>query len=203
MSGSSNKRMFLPGNLIRGVDRFRANRSKAFVERESFQLEPLENRLLLSVTLPGIPNWVSQGPTSEVQAGSSVPQNNAVSGALESVAVNPNNSAQMIAGAVNGGVWRTTNANPANPAAITWTPLTDRLGSLAIGAVAYDPADATGNTFYAGTGLWSNSFDSGGTAIGLYRTTNAGATWTLLGDDGTGTNILAGHRIKSIAVMTA
>lgn len=168
--------------------------------RQNFLLEPLESRLLLSVSLVGIPDWVNQGPTSEVQAGSAVPQNNAVSGALESIAVNPNNSSQIIVGTVNGGVWRTTNANPTNPTAITWTSLTDRLGSLATGAVAYDPADATGNTFYDGTGLWSNSFDSGGTAIGLYRTTDAGATWTLLGNDNTGVNILAGNRIKSLAV---
>ena len=190
------------GNLVKRDQNSGSKRTKALPERQSFQLEPLENRLLLSVTLSGIPDWVNQGPTSEVQAGSSVPQNNAVSGALQSIAVNPNNSAQIIVGTANGGVWRTTNADPTNPSAITWTPLTDRLRSLAIGAVAYDPSDASGNTFYAGTGLWSNSFDTGGPAIGLYRTTNAGNTWTLLGNDGTGTNILAGHRIKSIAIST-
>src|SRR5262245_7508780 len=100
---------------------------------------------------------------------------------MQSIAVNPNNSSQIIAGTVNGGVWRTTNANTANPTAITWTQLTDQLGSLAIGAVAYDAADATGNTFYAGTGLFGNAFDSGGPAIGLYRTTDGGTTWALLG----------------------
>jgi hypothetical protein len=187
-------------------DRLRRNRhsdripTKALPKRESFLFEPLESRLLLSVTLAGVPDWVDQGPGSDVQAGSAVPQNNAVSGAVQSIAVNPNNSSQIIVGTVDGGVWRTTNANTATPMGITWTPLMDQLASLAIGAVAYDPADATGNTFYAGTGLFSNSFDTGGTAIGLYRTTNAGATWTLLGDDVTGTNILAGNRIKSIAV---
>jgi hypothetical protein len=143
----------------------------------------LEDRTLLSVSFSGVPTWVEQGPRSETQAGSGVPQNNAVSGALESIAVNPNNAAQIIVGTANGGVWRTTNADPTNPTAITWTPLTDQLGSLAIGAVAYDSSDTTGNTFYAGTGLWSNSFDTGGPAIGLYRTTNAGATWTVLGNN--------------------
>src|SRR5207249_4728270 len=84
--------------------------------------------------------------------------------------------------------------------AISWTPLTDQLASLAIGAVAYDPADASGNTFYAGTGLWSNSFDSGDSAVGLYRTTDAGASWTLLGNNNLGVNILAGNRIKALVV---
>ena len=106
----------------------------------------------------------------------------------------------MIVGTVNGGVWRTTNANPATPGAITWTPLSDQLASLAIGVVAYDPSDASGNTFYAGTGLFSNSFDSGDSAVGLYKTTDAGATWTLLGNNSAGVNILASNRIKSLVV---
>ncbi|MGY4282381.1 hypothetical protein ACVWXO_001601 [Bradyrhizobium sp. LM2.7] len=99
-----------------------------------------------------------------------------------------------------GGVWRSTNADPNNPSSIKWTPLSDQMPSLAIGAVAFDTSDATGKTFYAGTGLWSDGFDSGGTAVGLYKTTDAGATWSILGNDSTGTNLLAGNRIKSIAV---
>ena len=107
----------------------------------------------------------------------------------------------MIIGTANGGVWRTINADPTNPTAITWTPLTDQIGSLAIGAVAYDPGDPTGNTFYAGTGNFSKGLGSDVPAVGLYRTTNAGATWTLLGTSSSGTNILAGNRIKSIVVI--
>ncbi len=166
-------------------------------------LELLEDRTLPSITTVGVPTWTAQGPAMESQQqfgnGSTGP-NDPVTGAVESIAVNPNNPAQIIAGTVNGGVWRTTNANAANPGAITWTPLTDQLSSLSIGIVAYDPGDATGNTFYAGTGLWSNGFSSGGSAVGLYRTQNAGQTWTLLGDNNLGVNILAGHRIKALAI---
>src|SRR5205807_1934846 len=124
-----------------------------------------------------------QGPGPVIDSGSTLlpAQKNQVSGALESIAVNPNNHAQIVVGTVNGGVWRTTNADPANPTTITWSPVSDQLGSLSIGAVAYDPSDATGNTFYAGTGLFSNGFDSGGSAVGLYKTTDAGVHWTLLG----------------------
>jgi hypothetical protein len=164
-------------------------------------METLELRELLSITPAGVPSWVEQGPAQESQqlfGNTNVPPNDPVSGALQSIAVNPNNPAQIVVGTVDGGVWRTTNADPANPAAISWTPLSDHLASLAIGAVAYDPADATGNTFYAGTGLFSNSFDSGDSAVGLYRTTDAGATWTLLGNNSAGVNILATHRIKAI-----
>jgi hypothetical protein len=164
----------------------------------SFHFEQLEARNLLAINILGVPNWVSQGPNPEIQAGSSVPPDSPVAGAIHAIAVNPNNASQIILGSVAGGVWRTTNANPATPGAVTWTPLTDQLASLSIGAVAYDPSDATGNTFFAGTGMWSNSFDTGGSAVGLYRTTDGGATWTLLGNNAAGVNVLAGQRIKSI-----
>ncbi len=166
-------------------------------------LEILEDRTLPSITTVGVPTWTAQGPAMESQQPFGNPTtgpNDPVNGAVESIAVNPNNPAQIIAGTANGGVWRTTNANPANPGAITWTPLTDQLSSLSIGVVAYDPNDPTGNTFYAGTGLFSNGFSNGGSAIGLYRTQDAGATWTLLGNNSFGDNILAGHRIKALAI---
>lgn len=169
-------------------------------------VERLEDRSTPSITLTGVPTWTEQGPAQETQQlysvnNSALPPDAPVRGAVQSIAVNPNNPAQMIVGTVSGGVWRTTNANPASPGSITWTPLTDQLPSLAIGPVAYDPADATGNTFYAGTGLFSNGFDSGDSAVGLYRTTDAGATWTLLGNNAAGVNILATHRIKSLVVV--
>ncbi len=176
----------------------REKRSSLFGTRRrplSRIIEQLEQRVLLTVELTGVPTWLEQGPGPEVQAGSVTPQNNEVAGAVQSIAVNPNNSSEIIVGTVNGGVWRSTNADSGNPGAITWTPLTDQLGSLGIGAVLYDPADNTGNSFYAGTGVFSNSFDTGGPAIGLYHTTDAGTTWTLLGQA-----TLTGHRIKGIVV---
>src|SRR5262249_46839806 len=153
------------------------------------EIEALEDRTLPSITLGGVPTWTAQGPGPERQQIFSQvgpAPNLQASGALQSIAVNSNNPSQIVVGTVNGGVWRTTNANPANPGAITWTPLSDQLASLAIGVVAYDPSDPTGNTFYAGTGLFSSSFNSGSQAIGLYRTSDAGATWTLLGNNAQG-----------------
>src|SRR5262245_64978891 len=102
---------------------------KALSRRDAFFLESIESRLLLSVDLLNVPVWQVEGPAPSVEAGSLVPQNDEVSGAAQSIAVNPNNSSQIIVGTVNGGVWRTTNANTANPTAITWAPVTDQLGS--------------------------------------------------------------------------
>ena len=65
----------------------------------------------------------------------------------------------------------------ANP---TWTPLTDHLQSLSIGldALALDPLDATGQTVIAGTGRFSGYANRGDDLVGLYYTTDGGATWT-------------------------
>ncbi len=178
-------------------------RKKLDIRSRLARFESLESRTLLTVTLSGVPNWIAQGP-GPIGNGNTVVlpsgQNNQQAAGVESIAVDPNNASQIIIGTANGGAWRTTNANPSSPTAITWTPLTDQLGSLAIGAVAYDPSDTSGNTFYAGTGQFSEGFE-GGPSVGLYKTTNAGTTWTLLGSNASGANILAGNRIKSIVVI--
>lgn len=163
-------------------------------------LEPLEDRTLLTITSTPSPTWTQQGPSnlSNQLISFPYPPPNAAfgqsTGTVESIAVDPSDPTQIIVGTVNGGVWRTTNSGA------RWDPLSDQLSSLSIGVVAYDPNDASGNTFYAGTGLFSSSFTNGGSAIGLYRTTNAGTTWTLLGNNAQGVNILAGKRIKDLAI---
>lgn len=82
-------------------------------------------------------------------------------------------------GSVGGGVWKTTNCCSA---ATTWTPTTDDplLASIAINDIVLDPADP--DTVYAGTGdLHYTSWAFG--AAGLLKSTDAGATWALLGTD--------------------
>jgi hypothetical protein len=168
--------------------------------RPRLVLEVLEDRTIPSITATGVPGWTAQGPAMlNTQQFANAPWVQAA-GAVESIAVNPNNPAQIIAGTANGGVWRTIDTDPVNPGAVTWRPLTDQLSSQSIGVVAYDPNDATGNTLYAGTGLFTSSFTNGGSAVGLYRTQDGGDTWTLLGNNAQGVNILAGNRIKALAI---
>ncbi len=64
------------------------------------------------------------------------------------------------------------------PRVPTWTPLTDKQASLATGAIAIDPRSP--NTVYVGTGEAAASCDSYYGA-GILKTTDGGATWTLLG----------------------
>src|SRR6185369_6502286 len=61
-----------------------------------------------------------------------------------------------------------------------WTPLTDMLPSLSLGAMALDPADATVRTLVAASGRRS-SFGAGGALIGVLRTTDGGDNWSVLG----------------------
>jgi hypothetical protein len=150
------------------------------------RLEALEDRTLLSISLTGVPTWTEQGPIQQAPGLVVAPTNAVNSGAMQSIAVNLNNSSQMVAAVANGGLWRTTNADPNNPGAITWTPLSAQLATNSFGKVIYDPGDPTGNTFYAGTGLWTSAFSGGGPAVGVYQTTDAGKSWTLLGT-GSGT----------------
>ncbi len=76
----------------------------------------------------------------------------------------------------HGGVWKTTDGGR------NWSPKTDALPSLTIGAIALDPVNP--DIVYAGTGNPVNSLGVYGLprwdAIGLYRSTDAGDTWAQL-----------------------
>ena len=74
-----------------------------------------------------------------------------------------------------GGIWGTLNIRAAQP---HWLYLGGPLGINAAGAVTVDPNDRLGNTIYVGTGE-ANICGSGCVAgVGLYKSTNGGATWT-------------------------
>ncbi|HTQ85388.1 MAG TPA: hypothetical protein VMI93_04190 [Candidatus Solibacter sp.] len=75
-------------------------------------------------------------------------------------------------GAVAGGVWKTTNGG------WTWTPLTDKTGIMSVGAIAVAPSDP--NVIYVGTG---ESCIRGNISFGdgMYRSVDAGKTWTHIG----------------------
>ena len=118
--------------------------------------------------------WLEMGPAInrngqvEGMSGQSSPDY----GAVNVVAVNPTNANILLIGAVNGGVWRTTNATSANP---TWTPTTDFLDSLSIGASSFDRSNA--NVVYAGVGRFSSLANTGGDRDGLYVSSNGGVSF--------------------------
>ena len=135
--------------------------------------------------------WVSVGPAPGINGQETVLPNNQINGAIQAIAVDPTNANIMYVGSVNGGIWKTTNALLATP---HWIPLTDNLPSLSIGALEFDPTDATRQTLIAGIGATSSYriHDTG--FSGVLRTTDGGATWSQLGTVG-----LAGQVITSVA----
>jgi photosystem II stability/assembly factor-like uncharacterized protein len=74
--------------------------------------------------------------------------------------------------AVNGGVWKTTDAGR------TWVPIFDDQPSGSIGSIAVAPSDP--NIVYVGSGEGLHRPDLS-TGDGLYKSADAGRTWTRLG----------------------
>ena len=99
------------------------------------------------------------------------------SGEVTDIAIDPQvTSDQTIYIATNdGGIWKTTDGGT------TWTPKTDGMDSLSMGAVALDPGNSS--IVYAGTG---NLFDGGHVfpnfeAVGIYKSVDGGDTWSVIG----------------------
>ena len=75
-------------------------------------------------------------------------------------------------GAVDGGVWKTTNAG------VTWTPVFDHQPVASIGAIAVAPSDP--KIIYAGSGESDIRSDLA-SGDGLYRSTDSGEHWQNVG----------------------
>ncbi len=75
-------------------------------------------------------------------------------------------------GAVNGGVWKTTDFGR------SWTPIFDSQPTASIGAIAVAPSDPRVIYVGSGEGLQRPDLSVGD---GIYKSTDAGATWTHLG----------------------
>ena len=102
-------------------------------------------------------------------------------GRVNTIAVDPtttvNGSVVAYLGAVGGGVWKSTNCCSAST---MWNVVTDDplISTTAIANITIDPGDH--NTIYVGTGDPNfGSFSMG--SQGILKSTNAGATWTVLG----------------------
>jgi hypothetical protein len=101
--------------------------------------------------------WVSLGPTNGA-------------GRTLTIATDPTVAGAAVVGTAGGGAWKTPDAG------VTWTPLTEGIPNLAIGAVAIAPSNP--NIIYLGTGEAGPNGDRI-PGIGLLASSDGGITWTL------------------------
>jgi hypothetical protein len=93
------------------------------------------------------------------------------SGYVSAPAGIPGDPTTYYAGLPEGGVWKTTNGG------VTWKPVFDAVRVASVGSVAVAPS--TPAIVYVGTGDQSGwSFTTG---KGVYKSTDAGKTWTSIG----------------------
>jgi hypothetical protein len=144
----------------------------------------------------------AQGPAPVVDNGSGglaiVPNKSAASGAIGPVVVDPANPLNMWIGSVNGGVWGSTNGG------ISWTPLTDKLPSLSIGALAIDlSSPVSDRTLVAGFGNFSNASRTGGSLAGLVMSVDGGANWSSIGFATLGDHEISGVAVEGDTILAA
>jgi photosystem II stability/assembly factor-like uncharacterized protein len=102
----------------------------------------------------------------------------AVGNRVASIAGIPGDPSIYYAGAASGGVWKTTDGG------IRWAPVSDSMPVAAIGALAVAPSDP--GVVWAGTGEAWAIRDSDVIGDGIYKSSDAGRTWTHMGLDETG-----------------
>src|ERR1700704_3969086 len=97
---------------------------------------------------------------------------------VASIAGVPGDPSIYYAGAASGGVWKTTDGG------ISWVPVADSMPGAAGGALAVAPADP--RVVWAGTGEAGAIRDSDVIGDGIYKSVDAGRTWTHSGLTDTG-----------------
>ena len=127
-------------------------------------------------------SWTSRGPQN-------------VGGRTRALLIDPNTPSTMYAGAVSGGIWKSTDGGA------SWTSLNDFMANIAIMTLAFDPSVANRSVIYAGTGELEYYRADGVQGAGIFKSTDFGAHWTQLTDrTGSATDPATWKTVSRIAV---
>jgi len=91
-----------------------------------------------------------------------------IGGRINVIAINPDNSDQILIGTAAGGVFKS------NDSGLNWEPIGEDFVRMPIGAIAYNPQNP--NEIYVGTGD-PNIGGSPETGNGIYKSIDGGLTW--------------------------
>lgn len=106
-------------------------------------------------------NWVLSGPLN-------------TGGRITDIGISPDSDDVFYAGTASGGIFKTTDRGA------NWTPVFDAIAKASIGDLAIAPSNS--QIIYAGTGEANASSNTGAFfGDGVYRSGDAGATWTHIG----------------------
>ena len=145
------------GLIVPGADGKEFEDESAVGYPSFYKVKEFEKALANAKTRPKkAVSWTERGPGN-------------FSGRVTSIAVDPNNINNIFVGTAGGGVFKSTNKGT------SWTAVTENLPNLTITKVAMSAANS--NVVYAGTG---DTFANDGVGDGIYKSTNAGSSWTRL-----------------------
>ena len=153
--------------------------TQELVELQQLEISRLRQEQEVPISLPvkGQCNWTPLGPAPRVDGAaagydpvhgqSSNLQN---SGRARCLAIDPSDPKTLYLGTASGGIWKSEDAG------YSWTPKSDGLASLAIGAITLDPNNP--KRIIAGTGEYISATNTGYYGRGVLLSTDGGDSWS-------------------------
>src|SRR5579862_2135277 len=176
---------------------------RAYQQKANLQHKTVSAFALSSSSENEIP-WAPLGPApllSNASGNLGEQDYGPVAGRVTAVAVDPNDPTgnTVYIGGAYGGVWKSTNGAAQDPAAVTWTALTDREATLSTGALAVQPNNS--QVLLAGTGEANLALDSY-YGLGILRSRDGGAHWSLISGTDSNHSLFAGLGFSRIVFST-
>lgn len=161
----------LPSDLrikaFKQLEQMRANEKARFAQR--FGAVTATQAATITSSSPGdFSLAATQTPWTPIGPAPALNGNTLVSGRITAIAIDPQNTSVIYAGAADGGVWKSVNGGT------NWAPLTDQQNSLSTGSIELDPSNSS--IVYVGTGEGNGNADAVYGA-GILKSTDAGASW--------------------------